>query len=582
MHERVDRLKQARELIGRWQDRELGRPRGEIGQLSPLAGESLARWALENVLYTRKRPTPSFGFGLAPVLTRAVAAHRQRQVRGLALAGGAGVITARHPWGAGALVVAVLLYQYFLAAQRLRQLLRWGLSSLVSTVLLGVVVFVAWTQLRPYTAFLRFALQDAVSTAVFLAILVTVVYALDRWVSLAYLASLDERRGKIAKRPRLAPRAAAKVAECEMAEMWQSAPYRYEETYDRFVGAGLDARRSGATRIQLTPARRVSDEDADQRSSRNGTDHEPDLHAPDTAAQNVRTFEADELLDKVRDELEALRGVLLETHALPTCDVFETLAVPESRWKELPRSPSKSSTRSGPLEKARTAWPEVAEMIAEARDAPSGHASRRYLAAQVVDWKGHVVVTVFAHAALEGKTLNFVARPHVLAPLRPEATSVPARGWELLGKLVWVPMHAIGDAVELALRSYGILGRALHTLRTDPLGPPQRQAALALDQLKKGEGRPVSLREHCAHTTPQDMHQSEDAARYISTIQSRMFSTVLAFLDDHGAATGEFRRQVTEITQLVISGDNAQVNTGTVHGNQTQTTQQTGNTPTKG
>ncbi|WP_437070874.1 hypothetical protein [Streptomyces sp. enrichment culture] len=35
----------------------------------------------------------------------------------------------------------------------------------------------------------------------------------------------------------------------------------------------------------------------------------------------MRTFEADELLDKVRDELEDLKGVLVETHALPNCDV---------------------------------------------------------------------------------------------------------------------------------------------------------------------------------------------------------------------------------------------------------------------
>ncbi|MFD7186257.1 hypothetical protein ACFV90_40640 [Streptomyces sp. NPDC059904] len=196
-------------------------------------------------------------------------------------------------------------------------------------------------------------------------------------------------------------------------------------------------------------------------SGRPRAQHEPDLHAPDTAAQNVRTFEADELLDKVRDELEALRGVLLETHALPTCDVFETLAVPESRWKKLPRSPSKSSTRSGPLVKARTAWPEVAEMIAEARDAPPGHASHRYLAAQVVDWKGHVVVTVFAHAALEGKIWavgsDLPPRDRLGAGLRAAVHPVvgPRRGPAEEGHPAYVPQddgHAHPRVPELGDR----------------------------------------------------------------------------------------------------------------------------------
>ncbi|WP_432168613.1 hypothetical protein [Streptomyces sp. bgisy031] len=66
------------------------------------------------------------------------------------------------------------------------------------------------------------------------------------------------------------------------------------------------------------------------------------------------------------------------------------------------------------------------------------------------------------------------------------------------------------------------------------------------------------------------MHQAEDAARHISILQSRMFSTVSAFLDDHGVSTGEFRRQAAQfVTKVFINGDH-KVNTGTVHGDQTQ------------
>ncbi|MGA5508525.1 hypothetical protein [Streptomyces umbrinus] len=344
MHERVSRIGQARDLIGRWQDRTLGRPQRAIGQLSPIAGESLAKWALDNVLNTSKRPTPSFGFGLAPVLTHSVSASRQRKMRGLMITAIVGLITVRHPWGAGALAAAVLLYQFLIAAGRLRSLLRWGLNSLVPMILLAVGVFVAWTQIRPYTPVLRLAIQDAVSAAVWLALLLSATYALDRWVSLAYLASLGPWREQIARRPRFAPRSAARIADCEATELWQSTPYRKEAGADRFVGAGLDAWRSGGPRIQLTPARRSANEDEPEDGP--STIPLPKDGSPvEGSTEGIRTFEADELLDKVRDELEDLKGVLVETHALPNCDVFEALAVPQSRWKKLTRTPDRSGDR---------------------------------------------------------------------------------------------------------------------------------------------------------------------------------------------------------------------------------------------
>ncbi|MGW5659852.1 hypothetical protein ACWEWG_07070 [Streptomyces sp. NPDC003758] len=590
MHERVHRIGQARDLIGRWQDRTLGRPQRAVRQMSPIAGETLAKWALDNVLNTRKRPTPSFGFGLAPVLTHSVAANRQRKIRGLLVAGVVGLITVRHPWGAGALVAAVVLYQFFIAAGRLRLLLRWGLNSLVPMALLAAGVFLAWTQIRPYAPVLKFAIQDAVSAAVWLALLLSVTYTLDRWVSLAYLASLGPWREQIARRPRFAPRSAARIADCETTELWQSTPYRKEAGADRFVGAGLDAWRSGGPRIQLTPARRARDEDEAEKAS-DGNELSTKLLLEDESSggastKGMRTFEADELLDKVRDELEDLKGVLVETHALPNCDVFETLAVPQSRWKKLTRTPDRPGNRPTPFgteqgttEKTRRApWPEAKEMIAETRKAPSGHPSRRYLAAQVVDWKGHIVVTVFAHAALEGKTLHFVTRPQVLAPLKSEACAESAKGWELVGKYLLAPVHAVGDTVALAHKSYGIIIRTLGTLVFGALAQAMRQqVATALDQPTKDDDTAVSLREHCSHIEPEDMHQTEDAARHISILQSRMFSTVTAFLDDHGVFTGDFRRQAEQVvTQFFISGDHNQVNTGTVHGNQTQTNQTDG------
>ncbi|MFE1955019.1 hypothetical protein ACFW9D_31630 [Streptomyces sp. NPDC059524] len=569
MHERVDRIGQARDLVGRWQDRTLGRREREIRRLPDIAGEQLAAWSLDNVLNAHKRPAPSFGFNLAPVLTHAVAARRQQRVRCLLLASLATLVTARHPWGAVTLAAISVLYHVFVASGRFSALVRWGLSGLVPMAVTAAGAFLVWTQLKARSAAVAFAVQDAVSAGVWLTFLLTAVYAVDGWVALGYAHSLRRASERIARRPRLAPRAATKIAGCEAAELWQSTPYLKEaEGRHRFVGAGLDPWPSGGPRIQLTPARRATDD--------GGEDAEDAVRA-NSGQRGLRKFEADELLDKVRDELERLSGTLVETHALPHCDVFETLAVPQSRWKSLPCAPDRpqKGLRAESSEAPELAsWPEAGEMIAEGRQAPSGHLSRRYLAAQVVNWEGQTVVTVFAHAALEGKTLHFVTRPHVLASLRKEVRAEPARGWALVRKIVLTPVHALGDTIALAHRSYCILLRALISLLPSVCGHVLRQqVAKAMDTDEKpwGNGNPVSLREHCALRDPEDMHQAEDVARHISILQSRMFSTVSAFLDDHGASTGEFRRQAEQfVTKVFINGDNNQVNTGNVHGNQTQ------------
>ncbi|MEU8618587.1 hypothetical protein [Streptomyces sp. NPDC048623] len=575
MHERVNRIGQARDLMGQWQDRVRGHKARDMRHLGPLAGEELVRWTLDNVLSARKRPVPSFGFSLPLVLTHSVAAQRQRRLRGIAMAGVVSLVAVRHPWGALALVVMALLHHYLLTAGLLRALLRWGFSSLVSLLLVIAGGYLAWSQVQPRTPTLMFAVQDSVAAAVWTTLLLTVVYTMDRWTGLAYLASLGPWRKAPATRPRLAPRARARIAECEVSERWQSIPYRKEDGVNRFVGAGLDAWRAGGPRIQLTAARRANDaEDKEQIGTNptptSGPSAEANVSSGGETA-GIRKFEADELMAKLRVELERLSGVLVETHALPHCDIFETLAVPQSRWKKLPRKPGRKP--DAPRRAFDDAWPEAREMVEEGRRAPSGHHSRRYLAAQVVDWEGQVVVTVFAHAALEGKTLHFVTRPHVMAPLEDEARSESAKGWELAKKILLTPVHALGDTVALARRSHAGLIRTLSVVVGGLFGQfAQQQAAAVLDKTeKKDNGEPVSLREHCALDAPEDMHQVEDAARHVSILQSRMFSTVGAFLDDHGVDTGDFRRQAQEVvTKIFINGDHNQVNTGTMHGGQEQ------------
>ncbi|MFF3519898.1 MULTISPECIES: hypothetical protein [Streptomyces] len=544
VHERVNRIGQARDVFGRWQDKIRGRPPRPVRSLDEHAGEPLAQWISANVLYARKRAVPSFGFGLAPALTHTVAARRQRRLRFSLLLATPLYLVGTHPRGLLATVSVVLLWQ-FVMGRAVRSIMRWAVSALFPAVLFAAALFFLWSLVEPHRTLLHDAVVEGVLVTAYLSIATTAVHLLDRWVCHAYLQSVRPARRRVTKRPHLAPFAAKRIAAHETAERWQSIAYRKEDGLNRFVGAGLDSWLRGATRIQLTSARESGEADGPQLSDLG------DL----SAFQAGQKFEADELLDKVRDELQELRGALVETHALPNCDVAEFLGVPEGRWKSL-------RTSGGDT----TDWPEAVEMCTEARDAPTGHFSRRYLAAQVVAWEGQIVVTVFAHAALEGNTLHFVTRPHVLAPLLPASNTAPAKGWDLARKLAETPLHAVGDTLALAAEAYRAVERGLGLVNAATI------AASAVRQ--KDDGRPVSLREHCGQVTTDDMHQTEDVQRYVSILQSRMFSTVSAFLADHGLATGEFKRQAIEITQNFISGDNNQVNTGNMAGGMQQ-----GNTP---
>ncbi|SDK02155.1 hypothetical protein [Streptomyces indicus] len=564
VHARVDRIGQLKDRIGQWHDRTMGRKPRAVRVLSPLQGDSLARWIQNEILTAPKRPVPSFGFSFVPALVHSVAAERVRHVRVCALAGATALVAVRHPWGAGTLAATMLLFQLLLAEGRLKRLARWGTGSLIAAALLAAGALLAWQQLKPHLPLIQRALSDAPSAAFWLSALLSAVYACDRWLALGYVASLSaDRKPSAQMRPRLAPGAARRVAACAAAETWQAIPYRREHRVDRFVGASRGAHRN-VVRIQLSPAgdHTAADTPADQEGT-------PGLAERTSKGEQtvMRKFEADHLLDYVRDELKKLRGHLVESHALPHCDVFEVFAVPDSEWKKLPQA---KGTESEPGTHA--GWPEAREMMDESCRPPSGHFRRRYLAAQVVDWDGDIVVTVFAHAALEGQTLTFVTRPHALAPLREELRVEAAHGAELVWKIVQTPLQAVGDVAVLARDVYRRTGRGLGILHAKKAKEAVVHTAAGIfDPRKAPDDKAVSLRERCSDNGIDDMHQHEDATRHISILQSSMFASASSFLADQGVETGDFRKQASQF--IFVSGDNNQVNTGNLGGAMQQSNQ---------
>ena len=551
MHNRVNRLRSVRIRLRREQCRLLGRPLPELPVTSDLYGDALASWTLTKVLSNRLRPVPSFGFGLAPVVTQAAAARRQRRCRGSLLAAAVVLAAVAYPEGAAVTAVAALALQLG-AGSRARAVLRRTVGSVLSIIMLLLLLLVLCWLATTRLPLLHEAAAELLGFTVLFALLVSVVYCADRWVAAFRQQRVVRPDGPLPARPKLAPRASRRTADCETAESWQTMGYRRDGFTDHFVGAGEYTWPTAVTRVQLFASEQEdqSEDGGDAEGKPAAFDANPARNDPGIpgSARAYKIFEADELLDKVRDALQKLKGELAETHALPNCDVAEVLGVSERRWQELPRS--------GPKQE-REQWPEAEELRDSTRESPTSQHSRRYLQAQVVSWDGQLVVTVLAHAALEGRTLHFVARPHVLGPLDETTAAEPLHGWQLLGSFLAAPVQAVCDALVLAVRSYKLLGWLLRLL-TPPVATSSIEAQPTDPKL------PLSLREHCSPDPLSDLHQLEDARRHVNILETLMFKTVTEFLSEHGMDVEEFRRQAIQIITNHISGDFAQVNNGKV------------------
>ncbi|MFI8234214.1 hypothetical protein ACIGDI_35980 [Streptomyces sp. NPDC085900] len=548
VHDRPHRLKQLKAFLGRMQDRALGRPKRAIPQLSQFAGEQLARWALREVLFADKRPVPSFGYELAPVLSHCVAARRQWRVRATVLVAVVVLTGFRYPFGVGTIAVLGLLH-IWLRGGKLMRILKWGTTSVVSFILLGGALFGLYKLAGAHAPLFRDAVRQGERAMVLLALAITLVHVLDRWLAWGYVLAVRPGREEIGDQPYAAPLSARRIRGIEVTETWQTIAYQREYRRDRFVGAGPLLFEKGSSRIQLKAAGAEVGENGEKRQH-----HE---------LEGLREFEADELMDHLRDELEQLREVLIETHSLPNCDVSEMLAVPEEQWAKLPFAGAGQ-------------WPEADEMIRGARGAPTSAVARRYLCAQVVSWDGQIVVTVLAHAALEGRTLHFVTRPHVMTPLRKETAVAASTGWALARDLLAAPLHAVGDTVDLAHRVYQVVRRSLRQSGNDDhwaVSP-----VTVGDQYEK----PVSLREYCSRMSVEDMHQWEDVLRHVSILQTWMFARVRVFLKKHGADLAEFDKQVSNvINQTITIGNNNNVMTAAAGEKTGQTASGKASTETK-
>lgn len=463
----------------------------------------MAQWVRDHVLHGPPLPVPSYGFDLVPVIAHSLRARRRRRLRRtLVLLFAVGVAyevpRAAVVWG-GAVLLACFMWWAGLRAARKGKKSRLAPSPRLAYLVLCVLWILAVVPYEPIRG-------EAVALRTGLLLLpfallagAVLVCAGDRLMARAGLSRIV--RDGIASDclPWTSAKAMRRMVLISNEQTRLELPYDHPET---FVGAGRYVWGVADIGIPLKPK-------------------DPEV--------SIKPFGERELLRRMGDALRELgRGAREITDPLPGFSVTEILGLPSELW----------------LRRTRAAKLELPDLRGRGRRSPSSVPDRLYLRAQCVSWDGQVVVTLFAHAALEAGELRLTLRPHVMTPLYNELrvtdSPVAKRGARLYG---WVVVQSLLDAVH------------------GPLALWRQVTRLALGVRSEGgraeERDPVSLRDRYSTEEVTDMHQADDAKRHVVLMQTCVFRAVSAYLEELGVDTVAYERQVAAvITNIQVYGDN--------------------------
>ena len=469
----------------------------------PPLGEPMAQWVRDHVLHGPPLPVPSYGFDLVPVVAHSLRARRRRWLRRALVVLLAAAVAYEVPrvaavWG-GAVLLACFMWWAALRAAGKGKKSRLAPSPRLAYLVLCLPWLLAVVPYEPIHG-------EAVALRVGLLLLpfvllagTTLVCMGDRIMARAALSSIVRDGVATDRLPWVAAKAARRTEQIGSEQTRRELPYDQPEM---FVGAGRYVWGMADIGIPLKPK-------------------DPE--------KSVKHFGEQELLRRMGDALGELgRGAREITDPLPGFSVTPVLGLPSDLW----------------LRRTRAAKLELPDLRGRGRRSPSSVPDRLYLRAQCVSWDGQVVVTLFAHAALEAGELRLTLRPHVMTPLYNElrVTDAPVakRRMRLLG---WVTVQALLDAVggPLALRR-------LVTRLAQGAQPEDGRAE---------EKDPVSLRDRYSTEEVTDMHQADDAKRHVVLMQTCVFHAVSAYLEERGVDTAPYERQVAAvITNIQVYGDN--------------------------
>jgi hypothetical protein len=230
------------------------------------------------------------------------------------------------------------------------------------------------------------------------------------------------------------------------------------------------------------------------------------------------------------------------TYGLPYLDVQHVIAVPEPAVRKMPFLPFARR----PLD--YQGHPAAADMHRTVNKSPSDFPHRHYIRAITASWDGHLVVSVFVSAALQGHFLQVLIRPYLIAPIGAElkaADSVVGRSGPavVLSCLAMTARQCLITADQIGDIARGGIA---------PNGVDRKTGRAESEPAKSGL---VSIRERYAQPATENIYHSEDAARLITVIEEKVIRTTMRYLGSCNVDVNETEARImTTFVQNTIHG----------------------------
>ncbi|MFV2086733.1 hypothetical protein [Micromonospora sp. LOL_021] len=256
-------------------------------------------------------------------------------------------------------------------------------------------------------------------------------------------------------------------------------------------------------------------------------------------------FTAERLVGHVRDRLATLGQADSPEHLLPGLTVADKVFTAGTETTELAQM---------------TPGPAMVDIIRQPLDA-----RRHYLACQVTSWRGELVTTVYAHFALQGRTLYLEIVTCALAPCRDEYRIVD--DVSSIGPLPYARAALSGLA-----ESPRVVAMAPVNLARTVVRSLVRRGATGQANLPYGidRGARVGVRELATFDEVRNDFQNQDVAKYQEIVTRRLVAATLDFLVEQGVDVTEFRQRANVLINsgTYFGGDmSGNLHQGDIHAN---------------
>jgi hypothetical protein len=231
-------------------------------------------------------------------------------------------------------------------------------------------------------------------------------------------------------------------------------------------------------------------------------------------------FTAGEITAHVRDEIAQFNADALTDRPSPNLTVHDRVFVAGTEISRYRR-------HTGP------------DALVEIIRNPSA-AERRYLAIQVVSWRGELVTTVYVHFAVQGKSLYVELHLTGLLPCDDRFQVIDEVGGTGPGAVV-------RDAARALLAAPSLVASAPRNLLHACVDVYRLSFADDLERirLRRGYdyGAAIGIRELGASPASRDPMRVQGIMKYGQLIERRVLASILDFLEHHGVDVTDYRQQ---------------------------------------